>query len=336
MSERTGNLPAIRLLVIEDDPEQLDLLRFTLESHFGAGTVTGVESVGEAVAQELEGFDLILADHNLPDGSGLELIERVKVRCNTPVILVTGENVAQTAAEAIRRGATDYIVKVGDYLFTIPLVIEKNLTIAKVKRENESLRHELEAALRELKTKNRQLEESLQRVEEVAATDPLTRLYNRRHFGRMLEQLFSEAQRYDSELACVMIDLDGYKVLNDTFGHQTGDQLLILAAKAISSNLRRMDVAARYGGDEFVLLLPKATASEAATVVTRVRDDFFYASASLLRRHAGVTMSIGIAGLRGNNIINTEQLIARADGALYRAKAEGRNRISLAENPVAA
>jgi len=329
-------LPAIRLLVIEDDSEQLDLLRLTLENYFGPGTVTGVESVSQAMAQELGDFDLILADHNLPDGSGLDLIERVKARCNTPVILVTGDNVAQTAAEAIRRGATDYVVKVGDYLFTIPLVIQKNLTTAKIKRENESLRQELEAALNEVKKKNHQLEESLQRVEEVAATDPLTRLYNRRHFGRMLEQLFAEAHRYDSELACVMIDLDGYKLLNDTFGHQTGDQLLILAAKAITSNLRRMDVAARYGGDEFVLLLPKAATHEAASVVTRVRDDFFYASASLLRRHAGVTMSIGIAGLRGNNIVSTDQLIARADAALYRAKAEGRNRIALAESAIPA
>jgi len=322
------------LLVIEDDPEQLDLLRFTLESHFGPGTVTGAESVRQAMAHDLATFDLILADHNLPDGSGMDLIGQVKARCSTPIILVTGDNVAQTAAEAIRRGATDYVVKVGDYLHTIPLVIEKNLTVAKVKRENESLRHDLEAALLEVKKKNQQLEESLQRVEEVAATDPLTRLYNRRHFGRMLEQLFAEAQRYDSELACIMIDLDGYKVLNDTFGHQTGDQLLILAAKAITSNLRRMDVAARYGGDEFVLLLPKAATHEAASVVTRVRDDFFYASASLLRRHAGVTMSIGIAGMRGNNLVNTDQLIARADAALYRSKAEGRNRISLAENVV--
>jgi len=329
-------LPAIRLLVIEDDSEQLDLLRHTLESHFGRGIVTGAASVTEALTYDVQEFDLILADHNLPDGSGMDLIERVKARCSTPVILVTGDNVAQTAAEAIRRGATDYVVKVGDYLFTIPLVIEKNLTIAKIKRENESLRGELELTLKELRKKNQQLEESLLRVEEVAATDPLTRLYNRRHFGRMLEQLFAEAQRYDSELACVMIDLDGYKVLNDTFGHQIGDQLLILTSKAISSNLRRMDVAARYGGDEFVLLLPRAATHEAAAVVSRVRDDFFYSSASLLRRHAGVTMSIGVAGLRGAPIVNTDQLIARADAALYRAKADGRNRIVLAEGSVPA
>ena len=75
----------------------------------------------------------------------------------------------------------------------------------------------------------------------------------------MLEQLFAEAQRYDKDLACVMIDLDGYKQLNDTMGHQVGDQLLVMAGKVISANMRRMDVAARYGGDEFVLLLPQAT-----------------------------------------------------------------------------
>jgi diguanylate cyclase (GGDEF)-like protein len=327
-------LDSIKLLIIEDDPEQLDLLRHTLDSHFGPNTVVGAGSVSDALLQTLEAFDLILADHHLPDGSGMELIEKVKERCGTPVILVTGDNIARTAAEAIQRGATDYVVKVGDYLHTIPLVIEKNLTTAKMKRENESLRSELEITLNKLQIKNQQLEESLRRVEEVAATDPLTRLYNRRHFGRVLEQLFAEAQRYDSELSCIMIDLDGYKGLNDTHGHQTGDQLLIFAAKAISSNLRRMDMAARYGGDEFVLLLPRATPQEAAAVVSRVRDDFYYASASLLRRHSGVTMSIGIAGLRGSRLTNTDQLIARADAALYRAKAEGRNRIVLSEPPV--
>src|SRR4029077_1182712 len=110
------------------------------------------------------------ADYNLPDGSGMELLEQIKARSNTPVILVTGENVGRMAADAIRRGATDYVVKFGDYLFTIPLVVEKNLTVAKVKRENESLRSELERALSEVRTKNEQLEQSLRRVEEMAAT----------------------------------------------------------------------------------------------------------------------------------------------------------------------
>ena len=107
-------------------------------------------------------------------------------------------------------------------------------------QENESLRRELEQALLDdVRDKNAQLEKSLKRVEELAATDPLTGLYNRRHFARVLEQLFSESERYDTPLTCVMIDLDGYKQLNDSYGHAVGDQLLMLAGKIISANMRK-------------------------------------------------------------------------------------------------
>jgi diguanylate cyclase (GGDEF)-like protein len=295
-----------------------------------------VDSRQAALAQNLGAFDLILSDYNLPDSTGMELLEEINRRCATPVILVTGENVGHTAAEAIRRGATDYVVKVGDYLFTIPLVVEKNLTVAKVKRENELLRQELEKALGELRDKNLQLEQSLKRVEEVAATDPLTGLYNRRHFGKVLEQLFAEAQRYEKDLSCVMIDLDGYKQLNDSYGHQIGDQLLVMAGKVISANMRKMDVAARYGGDEFVLLVPHAGGEEAATVAQRIREEFRIASRALLRRSEGVTMSIGIGSLHSDEPAGVDQLVARADAALYRAKAEGRNRITLSSRPAPA
>jgi two-component system, cell cycle response regulator len=324
----------LNLLIIEDDPDQRELIRQTLEDHFGRGTVAGAASIADALRQELASFDLILSDYNLPDGTGIDLLEKVKENYQPPAVLVTGENVGRIAAEAVRRGATDYVVKFGDYLFTIPLIVEKNLTVAKVKRENESLRHELELALSEVQTKNLQLEDSLRKVEQAAATDPLTNLYNRRHFGKVVEQLFSEAQRYDSDLSCVMVDLDDYKRLNDTMGHQVGDQLLIVAARAITANLRRMDVAARYGGDEFVLLLPRAASAEATNVVARIREDFRHASAALLRRNNGVTMSVGVGSLRGDSVTGTEQLIARADAALYRAKAQGRNRVIVSESAI--
>lgn len=134
----------IKLLIIDDDADQRELMRETLEDYFGGGTVVGVENGQQTLRQNLADFDLIIADYNLPDVSGMDLLDDIKSRCSTPVIMVTGENVGQIAAEAIRRGATDYIVKVGDYLFTIPLVVEKSLTLAKIKRENESLRHDLE------------------------------------------------------------------------------------------------------------------------------------------------------------------------------------------------
>ena len=327
-------MESLKILIIEDDDDQRELMRETLEDRFGAGTVEGADSRAAALRQDLASFDLILSDYNLPDCTGMELLEEIKRRCATPVIMVTGENVGHIATEAIRRGATDYVVKFGDYLFTIPLVVEKNLTVAKVKRENESLRSELERALAEVSDKNLQLELSLKRVEEMAATDPLTGLYNRRHFGKVLEQLFSEAQRYDQDLSCVMIDLDGYKQINDNHGHQVGDQILVVAGKLITANLRKMDVAARYGGDEFVLLLPHAAADEARGVATRIRDEYRQASAGVLRREPGANMSIGISSLKNDLPPSAEQFVARADAALYRAKEAGRNRIVVSEPAV--
>jgi two-component system, cell cycle response regulator len=316
----THQVEPIHLLIIEDDPDQRELTREVLEDHFGRKTVTAVGNRAEAMALELDGFDMILTDYNLPDGSGMELLEEVRRRCVTPVIMVTSENVGHIAAEAVRKGAIDYVVKVGDYLFSIPLVVEKNLMVAKIIRENESLRHELEE-------KNAQLEE-------LAATDPLTGLYNRRHFGRVLEQLFAEASRYGADLACVMIDLDGYKPINDAYGHAVGDQLLVVAGKLILANMRRMDVAARYGGDEFILLLPRGASEDAAAVVERIREEYRSASAAILEREQGVTMSVGIASILAGRPANADQLVRQADAALYQAKQAGRDRSVIV--PVAA
>jgi two-component system cell cycle response regulator len=310
-------LNSLRLLIIEDDPDQRELIREQVEDRFGRGTVVGVGTRKEVLSHDVASFDLILTDYNLPDGTGMDVLSDIRSRCTTPVIMVTGENVGHIAAEAIRKGATDYVVKVGDYLFTIPLVIEKNLTVAALIKEKEELR--------------RQLEEKNAQLEQMAATDALTGVYNRRHFSRVIDQLFAEAQRYDKDLACVMIDLDGYKQLNDSMGHQLGDQLLVMAGKVISANMRRMDVAARYGGDEFVLLLPQASTDEAALAAQRIGEEFCNASAALLKRKDGVTMSIGVASLRqaGGGATNAEQLVANADAALYHSKQHGRNRISI-------
>jgi len=306
---------SLKLLIIEDDPDQRELIREQVEDRFGPGTVVGVGSRKEALEQTLEGFDLILTDYNLPDGTGMDVLKEVRGRCSTPVIMVTGENVGYIAAEAIRQGAVDYVVKFGDYLFTIPLVIEKNLTVAKIIREREDLR--------------RQLEEKNAQLEQMAATDPLTGLHNRRYFSGVLDQMFATAQRYDQELACVMIDLDQYKKLNDTYGHQIGDELLVCAGKVIRSNMRRMDVAARYGGDEFVLLLPQATTQEAAHAAGRIREEFRVASAAVLKGN-GVTMSVGIASVKTQQVVSADQLVAQADAALYRAKEAGKNRVTVA------
>jgi len=320
----------LRLLMVEDDADQRDLVREVVEDHFGSGTLVCVESIGDALKQDLHAFDLIITDQNLPDGSGMQLLADIIKRCSTPVIMVTGENSGELAAQAIQMGATDYVVKTGEYMFTIPLVVEKNLTVAKLRKENEALQRELSKALNEVRQTNEQLEGSLKHVEQMASTDPLTGLYNRRHYARVLDQLYADSHRHGHDISAVMLDLDNYKTLNDTFGHAVGDQLLVLAGKTISANLRRGDVAARYGGDEFVLLLPHAGSAQAETVVDRIREEFKVASAQLLKRPLGVSMSIGVASQSACRSATAEELMASADAALYDAKRAGRDRVCCA------
>lgn len=320
---------AVRLLVIEDDPDQRLLISETLNNHFGEGTVQLAETCAAALARDLASFDLILCDYNLPDGNGLDLLVRIRQLCGVPVMMLTGQNAADTAREAIRRGATDYVVKAGNYLLTIPLTVEKNLVAGRVQLERET-------ATATLQQRNTELEQNLKHVEQLASTDPLTGCYNRRAFERVFEQLFSEAYRTSSDLACVMIDLDRFKQVNDSLGHATGDQLIKLAARCIRANLRRMDVACRYGGDEFILLLPKANLEKALAVGERIRRDFVLSSAAVAGA-PGKTLSIGVGSLQESQPrpANAEALMVETDRALYKAKEAGRNTVCAAVTGVA-
>ena len=326
----------MKILVVEDDIDQRDLIRETLQDHFGLDTVTVAEGGHEVLGWDLSMFDAILTDFNLPDITGMEFLRAILQRCDKPVIVVTGENVRQTASQAIRAGAYDYIVKAGDYLFTIPLVVEKNVEAWKVKQENRRLHEQQQQASREISVKNQQLKESLQKLEQMAATDPLTGLYNRRHFGEVLERYFAEAQRYGKDLACVMCDLDGYKKLNDTMGHQFGDKILQVTSKIITWNLRVMDVAARYGGDEFVILLPHASSDLALNVGERIHAQFMFQMKSLVPAELPLSISMGISSVAHNSPANSDQLVAFADEALYDAKHHGKNRTVISERTRAA
>jgi len=165
-----------------------------------------------------------------------------------------------------------------------------------------------------------------QQLRELASREPLTGLYNRRYFNETLERRFSEALRYETDLACVMFDLDGFKAVNDAFGHQVGDELLVLTATTISSQLRSADVAARFGGDEFIVLLPQTDGDRAHVLAERIVERFTEDVHERLPQ-VEMSMSIGIASLSDLEINTAETLIRTADHALYDAKAQGKNRI---------
>lgn len=325
----THHPSSLRLLLVEDDPDTAFLLAEALQDYFGVGCVQTCSTVAEGKDADVSRIDMVLSDINLPDGSGLDLLDHfLRVRPDLPVVLVTAEGVLENAAIAIRRGAYDYIVKAGDYLFTIPLIVEKNMAIWRTKQENRHLQAQLTQTLEEVRVKNNQLEEAVRQLETMAATDPLTGLSNRRSFEQSLERCFAEAVRYGHDLACVMIDLDNFKLINDTLGHQAGDHLLRKAAGILEAQCRRSDVAGRLGGDEFVLLLPQADATTASQVARRVSDEFNATVRAMVGASpiAGqVGLSMGVASLQLSRPTGTAQMLAHADQALYQAKQAGKS-----------
>ncbi len=157
-------------------------------------------------------------------------------------------------------------------------------------------------------------------------TDFLTKLFNRRHLMNVLAEEFSRARRHGRLLSVLIYDIDNFKTINDTFGHPAGDELLVASSELIASHLRREDLYARFGGDEFCLVCPETSLSQVLTLAERIRTliantDFTYINAEI-----EVSISIGVAELT-NETKSADQLLQKADEALYRAKTGGKNRI---------
>lgn len=176
----------------------------------------------------------------------------------------------------------------------------------------------------------RQWRDHEERLRELSNTDYLTNLQNRRSFMQSAEMEFARAQRFGKSLAIVMVDVDHFKRVNDGYGHGIGDEILKLVGKILAQEVRRHDVVARYGGEEFCFLLAETNEEQARVMAERCRERIEAAQLMLKRTVVGVTASVGIAAYPHQGITRVEQLIDLADGALYRAKHSGRNRVAIA------
>lgn len=174
----------------------------------------------------------------------------------------------------------------------------------------------------------RQQRKQRKHAELMARLDALTQLYNRRGFYELAEPQFSLAKRHGLPLSVIMIDLDHFKPLNDTHGHSVGDQVLVAFAEQINSNLRTNDIAARWGGEEFVVLLPETSASEAAMLAERLREHISKITLDGYFSEDDLSASFGVGGMQNEE--NLEVLLASADDALYKAKSAGRNCVEIA------
>jgi len=171
---------------------------------------------------------------------------------------------------------------------------------------------------------------ALEELAKANRIDGLTQIFNRKHWEECLDKEFSRARRYDHGLALIMFDLDHFKLLNDTYGHQGGDKVLIETAKTITSLLRLCDLFGRYGGEEFAIILPETDLAGALDVAERIRRQIDKTVINFHGDNIRVTTSVGVATINPKDK-RYEDLIANADNALYEAKAAGRNKVCSAK-----
>ena len=200
---------------------------------------------------------------------------------------------------------------------------------ALMKSEIFKLTNDLSMTARESVRKNRELIAANEIIERLARTDPLTGLANRRTLDEVLSREIARTERLGGGLSVIMADLDRFKSINDQYGHTVGDKVLAGAAAVFGSQLRAYDLAARYGGKEFILLISGATAEQATVIAERIRKQV--ESLEIAECSRQITISSGVASwVMGEQ---PGELVARADAALYMAKKKGRNRVEIADGP---
>ena len=299
------------VLIIDDSP----MMHRMLAGHLGEedclvrgalGADDGIAAAGQHQP------DLILLDLVMRGGSGFDVLRALKGdprTCDIPVIMVSGTSDVRDKVRSFDLGAVDYIVKPFD---------------------RTELRARVRAALR------------TKRYHDMLATrshiDALTGLWNRAYFDRRLGEEIAGARRYHRRFALVLVDVDHFKEVNDTYGHPGGDRLLASVAEALQESVRTGDAACRHGGDEFALLLSESGRPEATAVALRVRDRV--AALELSAKGAPIKRSISLGAACSADFapatLTRELLLEAADGALYAAKQAGRNRVHVAAGAHAA
>jgi diguanylate cyclase (GGDEF)-like protein len=258
---------------------------------------------------------VVITDWMMPDLSGIELCEHVRNQSRqayTYLIILTGITEKDKLVKGLAAGADDYLTK--------PFHPDELLARVGVGRRIVELHGQLEA-------KNRLLEE-------LALTDPLTGLPNRRAIEDWATRQLCSAARYGFSFLAVMADLDHFKNVNDTHGHDAGDTVLKKFAEILKRNSRRSDICGRIGGEEFLFVLTHTTQENSTVVIERIRAELEATKFDFNGGSLTVTASFGLAGFDGTQTPDFNRLVSQADAALYAAKRTGRNRIEIAATKI--
>ena len=298
--------PSGRILIVEDRPESVAWFRTALEQN---NELVDVSTFDEALVRARGGdFDLVVVSLGIRSFDGLRLCSHLRslpeVR-NSPILVLVSDGESRKLIQAFDMGVNDYLMR----------PVDKNELLARVrtqlrkKRYSDKLRHNVQLSL------------------EMAITDPLTGLHNRRYMSSHLDTLMRGASP-TKPLSFLILDIDYFKSVNDTHGHDVGDEVLREFANRIAANVRGIDLACRHGGEEFVVVMPDTDGGFAFTVAERLRQSIESTPIKIGRapNALNITVSIGMASSTGSPD-TADQLLRRADQALYRAKREGRNRV---------
>jgi two-component system cell cycle response regulator len=299
--------PQGRILVIED---RLETVAWCVSALTPQHEVTSVDTFEEALVRVRGGDpDLVVVSLGMRGFDGLRLCSQLRSLPegrNVPILVVVSDGDRRKLTQALEMGVNDYLTR----------PVDKNELVARVrtqlrkKRYADRLRHNVQLSL------------------EMAITDQLTGLHNRRYMSRHLDNLVAGAQKNGKPIAFVIMDIDYFKAVNDTYGHDIGDEVLKEFASRIAANVRGIDLACRYGGEEFVVVMPDTDVDFAYSVSERLRHSIETTPFRISRapNALNLTISIGIAGLEGAHD-SADALLHRADQALYSAKKTGRNKV---------
>ena len=300
-SRRLRSMSQKKILIVDDDEAVRSILA-ELVRIFGFNSETSSGGYDALNRVDKSPYDLIITDINMPDLNGLELIKKVKEsHPEIDLIAITGFDMDYRYTDVIEMGASDFIVK--------PF-------------ENNELQAKINRVFRE--------QDLRRKLENLSIRDGLTDLYNRRYFEQRLREEIIRAHRQKYPLFLLLIDIDRFKMFNDTNGHQGGDRLLRELAKAINHSIRNeVDTGFRYGGDEFGVIAPQVNRKQAAMIAHRIIRQY-----ESIEEERLTSLSIGIAQLTESNKLEPEKaenLIKHADIALFRSKRLGGGRIELYE-----
>jgi diguanylate cyclase (GGDEF)-like protein len=287
-------------VLVVDDEEIICTLFAAMLGHYGryhVVTTTDGRQVMDILRREP--FDVMLLDMSMPAISGLDVLRQVtQVFEELPVIIVTGHGSIEIAVESMQAGAADFVTK------PVPAAV---------------LHLRIQKALEHARTRR------------LASTDGLTEVYNHRTFQERLSQEIARADRYSRPLSVLMIDVDHFKVYNDTHGHPQGDIVLQDLARLLREMSRTSDTVARYGGEEFAIILPETDSVGAQKIGQRLREQVEGHSFPGQELMPGGTLTISIGVATHAPAGSKDALLQAADTALYTAKREGRNRVCAAE-----